>query len=102
MACDQHFSFEMIVNEDSGEREFGRSNSAGLFQLTSVRAGPDCVPVSLVVYVDSSFIKHWIPVKPIYGTLCCNVLVRLVICLSYISHMLVICWSYFRNIYILF
>jgi hypothetical protein len=26
----------------------------------------DCVQVSLVIYIDGSFIKHGIPVKPIY------------------------------------
>ncbi len=63
MAGHQHFSFEMIVDEESGEREFGSSNRAVSFQLAQVRAGPDCVPVSLVVYIDGSFIKHRIPVK---------------------------------------
>ena len=84
MAGHQHFSFEKIVNE-SGEREFGSSNSAVSFQLASVRAGPDCVPVSLVVYIDGSFIKHGIPVKPIYGTLCRNIIVMCLSCLSHIS-----------------
>lgn len=73
MAGHQHFSFEMMVNEESGEREFGPSNSAVSFQLAQVRAGPDSVPVSLVVYIDGSFIKHGIPVKPIYGMFCYNI-----------------------------
>ncbi len=54
MTGHQHFSFEMTVNEESGEHEFGPSNSgysAALFQLVSVslsvRAGLDCVPDSL-------------------------------------------------------
>ncbi len=34
-------------------------------ELAQVRCGPDCVPVSLVIYIDGSFIKHGIPVKPI-------------------------------------
>ena len=61
MAGHQHFSFEMTVNED-GERNFGALNSAVSFQLAPVRAGLDCVPVSLVVYIDGSFIKHGITV----------------------------------------
>ena len=28
--------------------------------------GPDCVPLSLVIYIDGSFIKQGIPIKPIY------------------------------------
>ncbi len=55
------------LHEETGEREFGASNSAVSFQLAQVRVGPDCVPVSLVIYIDGSFIKHEIPVKPIYG-----------------------------------
>ena len=66
MAGHQHFSFEMHTNED-GEREFGASNGAVSFQIAQLRCGPDCVPVSLVIYIDGSFIKHGIPVKPIYG-----------------------------------
>jgi len=66
MAGHQHFSFEMLTNDD-GEREFGASNGAVSFQIAQVSFGPDCVPVSLVIYIDGSFIKHGIPVKPIYG-----------------------------------
>jgi hypothetical protein len=57
MAGHQHFSFEMLINED-GEREFGASNGAVSFQIAQLRCGPDCVPVSLVIYIDGSFIKH--------------------------------------------
>ena len=78
MAGHQHFSFEMQTNED-GEREFGASNGAVSFQIAQVRCGPDCVPVSLVIYIDGSFIKHGIPVKPIYGML-----------MSYAIHMIYI------------
>ena len=68
MAGHQHYSFEMQTNED-GEREFGASNGAVSFQIAQLRCGPDCVPVSLVIYIDGSYIKHGIPVKPIYGIL---------------------------------
>jgi hypothetical protein len=67
MADHQHLSFEMMVNEE-GKREFGASNSAVSFQIAQIKCGADCVPVSLVIYIDGSFIKHGIPVKPIYGT----------------------------------
>jgi hypothetical protein len=62
----QEFRFEVSRTEE-GERQFGASNGAVSFQLAQVRCGPDCVPVSLVIYIDGSFIKHGIPVKPIYG-----------------------------------
>ena len=66
MAGHQHFSFEMTETED-GKREFGASNGAVSFQIAQIRCGEECVPVSLVIYIDGSFIKHGIPVKPIYG-----------------------------------
>ena len=62
----QEFSFEISRTEE-GERQFGASHGAVSFELAQVRCGPDCVPVSLVIYIDGSFIKHGIPVKPIYG-----------------------------------
>jgi hypothetical protein len=52
---------------EQGKRQFGASNEAVSFQLAQVLCGPDCVPVSLVIYIDGSFIKHGIPVKSIYG-----------------------------------
>ena len=33
------------------------------------RAGDGTVPLAIVVYIDGSFVKHKIPVKPIYITL---------------------------------
>ena len=72
MAGHQHFSFEMSETED-GERELGASNGAVSFQIAQIRCGDGCVPVSLVIYIDCSFIKHGIPVKPIYGMyIVCN------------------------------
>ena len=36
--------------------------------LTVFRVGDGTVPLAIVIYIDSSFIKHSIPVKPIYIT----------------------------------
>jgi hypothetical protein len=100
---------------ETGEREFGASNSAVSFQLAQVRVGAYCVPVSLVIYIDSSFIKHWIPVKPIYGI---SVILLLYVCytpvismsyscliyvilLSYICHTPVVYMSYSCRIYVI-
>jgi len=100
---------------ETGEREFGASNSAVSFQLAQVRVGAYCVPVSLVIYIDSSFIKHGIPVKPIYGI---SVILLLYVCytpvismsyscliyvilLSYICHTPVVYMSYSCRIYVI-
>ena len=45
MAGHQHFTFEMLINED-GEREFGASNGAVSFQLAQLRSGMHDVLVS--------------------------------------------------------
>jgi hypothetical protein len=68
MADHQHFTLEMLINEE-GERKFWASlaNGAVSFQIAQLRSGADCVPVSLVIYIDGSFIKHWIPIKPMYA-----------------------------------
>ncbi len=62
----QEFRFE-ISRMGEGEQQFGASNGAASFQFAQVLCGPNCVPVSLVIYIDGSFIKHGIPVKPIYS-----------------------------------
>ena len=33
------------------------------------RVGDGTVPLAIVIYIDGSFVKHSIPVKPIYITL---------------------------------
>jgi hypothetical protein len=45
MAGHQHFTFEMLINED-GEREFGASNGAVSFQIAQLRSGMHDVLVS--------------------------------------------------------
>ena len=47
----QHLKFEISRTQD-GERQFGALNGAVSFQLAQVRSGPECVPVSLVIYID--------------------------------------------------
>ncbi len=68
----QHFQFEISVDED-GRRDFWASNGAFWFQIAQIRCGEGCTPVSLVIYIDCSFIKHEIPVKPIYGMYTCDI-----------------------------
>ncbi len=68
----QHFQFEISVDEER-HREFGASNGAVSFQIAQIRCGEGCTPVSLVIYIDCSLIKHRIPVKPIYGMYKCDI-----------------------------
>jgi hypothetical protein len=41
-----------------------------LVSIGRVTVGEGTVPLAIVVYIDSSFVKHKIPVKPIYVTIC--------------------------------
>jgi hypothetical protein len=70
MSRHQHFSFEMSET-DEGLREFTASNGAVSFQIAQIRCCEECVPVCLVIYIDGSFIKHGISVKPIYNNILC-------------------------------
>ncbi len=39
-----------------------------MYFVCYVRVGEGAVPLAIVVYIDGSFVKHKIPVKPIYVT----------------------------------
>jgi hypothetical protein len=39
-----------------------------LIEILFCRVGDGTVPLAIVVYIDGSFVKHKIPVKPIYVT----------------------------------
>ena len=41
-----------------------------MYFVCYVRVGEGTVPLAIVVYIDGSFMKHKIPVKPIYVTVC--------------------------------
>ncbi len=56
------------------------------FQIAQQRSGPDCVTVPRVIYFDGSFIKHWIPVKPICGMYFNIICHTPSLCVSYIQH----------------
>ena len=40
-----------------------------ILDMTVFRVGDGTVPLAIVIYIDGSFVKHSIPVKPIYITL---------------------------------
>lgn len=65
--CDhQHFRFEVYRNSQ-GQRVFGEANGCLSFQLNAYRIGAGIVPVSIVMFIDASFIHNNIYVRPIYG-----------------------------------
>jgi len=62
----QHFAFKEYKNS-KGERILGgHANGSITFQLAQLRVGPGKVPISIVLYIDATFIKRGIPIRPIY------------------------------------
>ena len=62
----QHFAFKEYKNP-KGERILGgHANGSITFQLAQLKVGPGKVPISIVLYIDATFIKRGIPIRPIY------------------------------------
>ena len=62
----QHFAFKEYKNA-KGERILGgHANGSISFQLAQLEVGPGKVPISIVLYIDATFIKRGIPIRPIY------------------------------------
>lgn len=62
----QHFAFKEYKNA-RGERILGgHANGSVSFQVAQSRVGPGKVPISIVLYIDATFLKRGIPIRPIY------------------------------------
>jgi hypothetical protein len=62
----QHFGFKEYLDPHGNRLFAGHSNGSISFQLAQIRVGADKVPVSLVIYIDATYIKRGIPIRPIY------------------------------------
>ena len=70
VAGKQHFAFHEY-KDPNGDRIFaGDANGSVSFQLAQARIGPNKVPVSIVLYIDGTFLKKGIPIRPIYSEYC--------------------------------
>ena len=66
LAGSQHFAFHEY-KDPRGNRLFaGHSNGSVSFQLAQIRVGEDKVPVSIVLYIDGTYLKKGIPIRPVY------------------------------------
>ena len=70
----QHFAFKEYKDAGGARILGGHANGSVSFQLAQIRVGTDTVPISIVLYIDGSFIKRGIPIRPVYCEL------RYVIC----------------------
>ena len=63
----QHFAFHEY-KDPRGNRLFaGHSNGSVSFQLAQIQVGEGKVPVSIVLYIDCTYLKKGIPIRPIYS-----------------------------------
>ena len=66
MAGHQHLGFKLQCNA-KGERIYAcEANGSVTFQLAQLSMGPDTVPMALVAYIDGTFMKRGIRIRPIY------------------------------------
>jgi hypothetical protein len=66
MAGHQHLGFNLQCNS-KGELIYAcEANGSVTFQLAQLSMGPDTVPMALVAYIDGTFMKRGIGIRPIY------------------------------------
>jgi hypothetical protein len=61
----RHFGFKKYLDPHGNRLFGGQSNEYVNFQLAQIRVGTDNVPVSLVIYIEETYIKRGIPIRPI-------------------------------------
>jgi hypothetical protein len=66
----QHFGFKEYLDPHGNRLFAGHFNGSVTFQLAQIRVGTDKVPVSLVIYIDATYIKRGILIRPIYCMSC--------------------------------
>jgi hypothetical protein len=67
MAGHQHFGFKLSTDANA-DRVFGSNANGSLtFEPAQIRVGPGTVPISIVLYIDATYIKQGIPILPIYS-----------------------------------
>ena len=67
LAGHQHFAFHEYKDPHGNRLFAGDANGSVSFQLAQIRIGNDKVPVSIVLYIDGTFLKKGIPIRPVYS-----------------------------------
>ena len=66
LAGSQHFGFHEYKDPHGNRLFAGHSNGSVSFQLAQIKVGEGKVPVSIVLYIDGTYLKKGIPIRPIY------------------------------------
>ena len=61
----QHFGIKLYKNSQGSHVLACDAYGSVAFQLAQMSLGPDTVPISIVLYIDGSFIKRGIPIRPV-------------------------------------
>jgi hypothetical protein len=67
LAGHQHFAFHEYKDPHGNRLFAGDANGSVSFQLAQIKIGPDKVPVPIVLYIDGTFLKKGIPIRPVYS-----------------------------------
>jgi|LauGreDrversion4_2_1035121.scaffolds.fasta_scaffold647128_1 hypothetical protein len=62
----QFYKFKEYKNSNGDRVLGGHANGSVSFQIAQMRVGSGKVPISIVLYIDATFIKRGIPIRPIY------------------------------------
>ena len=69
----QFYAFKEYKNANGDRILGGPAHGSVSFQIAQTRVGPGKVPVSIVLYIDATFIKRGIPIRPIYREFICDI-----------------------------
>ena len=61
----QFYAFKEYKNANEDRILGGHANGSVSFQIVRTRVGSGKMPVSIVLYIDATFIKRGIPIRPI-------------------------------------
>ena len=67
LAGNQHYGFHEYKDPHGNRLFAGDANGSVSFQLAQIKLGPGKVPVSIVIYIDGTFLKKGIPIRPVYS-----------------------------------
>ncbi len=63
----QHFAVHEYKDPCCNRLFAGHANGSLSFQLAQMKVGKGKVPVSIVLYIDGTFLKKGIPIRPVYS-----------------------------------
>jgi hypothetical protein len=72
LAWRQHFAFKEYKNARGGRILACDANGSLTFQLAQIDVGPGKVPISIVLFIDGTFLKRGIQIR--LGPIYCNML----------------------------